>query len=282
VGKPYAPAHSSRPLILYAYAESETARSNIKFFLKLGLHSAADFIFILNGPTNISTIIPREFNIQVVVRENKCFDLGAYNEVLRQDDLWKKYTRFITMNASIRGPFVPYWSRSCWSDVYLDRLSDSVKLVGMTANCVPRMHIQSMIWATDSVGMGLLLHPPENYTSAPDFYGEATDPVGLSTCFTTLKKAVHAEIGSTALITDSGYEVEALLAAWHMSGETFEDWCKREPVDDFLWHGHYFGGNVHAYETLFMKANRDMDPDLLAKLTEWHSNNGVSSRDVCR
>lgn len=119
---------SDRPLISYAYAESESGRANFKYFLSQGLHGAADFVFIINGETDAADLIPHKPNIRVVRRNNTCFDLGAHGEVLRENDLWKKYKRFITLNASIRGPFVPRWSRSCWSDVYLSRVTEKVKV----------------------------------------------------------------------------------------------------------------------------------------------------------
>ncbi|TVY42963.1 hypothetical protein LSUB1_G001270, partial [Lachnellula subtilissima] len=152
---------SNTPLILYAYSESERARVNIEFFIRHGLHAAADFVFILNGQTNVSAIIPEEANIRVVQRKNDCYDIGAYAEVLTKDDLYKGYKRFIMLNASIRGPFLPSWARGCWSDMYLGKVTDEVKLVGMTANCVPSFHIQSMIWATDILGLSTLLFPNE-------------------------------------------------------------------------------------------------------------------------
>lgn len=112
---------SERPLILYAYADSKEGTSlvNLKFFIEHGLHDAADFIFILNGETTAGSLIPQEDNIRVVQRPNDCYDLGAYAEVLTTNDLYKGYKRFIMMNASIRGPFLPSWSNSCWSDMYL-------------------------------------------------------------------------------------------------------------------------------------------------------------------
>lgn len=51
-----------------------------------------------------------------------------------KDDLWKKYKRFITLNASIRGPFFPvYASSSCWSDVFLNRVTEKVKVRNSSA-----------------------------------------------------------------------------------------------------------------------------------------------------
>ena len=39
------------------------------------------------------------------------------------------------MNSRVRGPFTPPWSKDCWSNIYLDKLTDKVKLDGMTYNC---------------------------------------------------------------------------------------------------------------------------------------------------
>lgn len=123
-----------RPLILYAYSESDFARTNLAFFVNHGLHDAADFIFILNGETDVDhTVLPNgRHNVRIIKRENTCFDLGAHAEVLTKEEdgraLKDRYKRFILMNASIRGPFVPHWSKECWSEAYLGRLNDRVKV----------------------------------------------------------------------------------------------------------------------------------------------------------
>jgi len=121
---------SDRPLILYAYADSKdgSALENLKFFIAHGLHAAADFVFILNGETDAKAIIPAKDNIRLVQRPNECYDLGAYSEVLLKDDLYKNYKRFITLNASVRGPFIPYWSEGCWTEMFLSKVTDEVKV----------------------------------------------------------------------------------------------------------------------------------------------------------
>ncbi|KAK8124633.1 uncharacterized protein PG998_000392, partial [Apiospora kogelbergensis] len=268
---------SDRPLISYAYAESVSGRANFKYFLDQGLHGAADFIFIINGETDAADLIPQKPNIRVVRRNNTCFDLGAHGEVLRKDDLWKKYKRFITLNASIRGPFVPRWSKSCWSDNYLGRLTDKVKLVGMTINCGPQYHIQSMIFATDSVGMELMLYPPPG-SSHPDPYGDEHDMVALQGCYTTMQKAIHGEVGTTGVIRQAGYEVEALMSAFTKSQRNYADECAEHPVADVL----TTAATFTPYETIFMKANRDIDPVLINDLSDWHMNGAFPKAwDTC-
>jgi hypothetical protein len=258
-----------RPLILYAYHETAFARANLEYFINHGLHSAADFVFILNGETDAaSTLIyadnsrkddpeglldpegvrRRRDNVWVVKRENTCFDLGSHSEVLnrvRGGSGWydwkgplgappplnttsnattsetpgavaynatlpdshlplrKRYQKFILMNASIRGPFLPPYAinsptPTCWSSSFLSRLTSHVKLVGMTYNChYGQGHIQSMIWATDRTGLDILL-----------------ERRGIGRCFVDMGQAMAAEIGSTQLVRDRGYEVEAFLSVY--------------------------------------------------------------------
>ncbi|KAL2288841.1 hypothetical protein FJTKL_03493 [Diaporthe vaccinii] len=273
---------SLRPLVLYTYAESDNARENLAFFVKNGLHGNADFVFIFNGETSAVDLLPQAPNVQVVKRDNKCFDIGAMGEVLRKDDLWKGYKRFITMNASIRGPFFPVHAPSCWTDTFLNRITDKVKLVGTSLNCHPRVHLQSMLLATDDVGMSVLLDPALALSaSVDDFYGTSQDPVGFSPCFSTLHKAVHAEIGITSLLQSQGYEVDVVMTAPH-SAPSFDAFCDRVGrPDDFLYKDSYLGTNVHPYETVFMKANREIDPMLLERLTEWHLAGNMTSWESC-
>lgn len=117
-----------RPLVLYAYAESDTSRENLDFFVQKGIHGAADFVFIFNGPTNATGLIPILPNVQIVERNNTCYDLGAFGEVLMAGDRWKSYKRFVVMNASVRGPFFPNYMKPCWTDAFLNRLNDRVKV----------------------------------------------------------------------------------------------------------------------------------------------------------
>ncbi|PBP20236.1 hypothetical protein BUE80_DR008923 [Diplocarpon rosae] len=315
---PSASATKDRPLVLYAYADSETgtALENLKFFVAHGLHAAADFIFIINGETktDVAALLPEQDNIRTVQRENDCYDLGAYAEILKADDLYKGYKRFITMNASIRGPFVPYWSEGCWTDMFLSKVTDEVKLVGITANCWPTFHVQSMIWATDIIGIETLLFPPQqalDYLAAhpitlppprddddeevPSFvpFTSPADPQsspkpnplyqapGINGCFHTWKSAVAAEISSTSVILAAGYKVDAIMSAYHGNQE-YEAGHTCDKNRDVLFDKEYFGINVHPFETVFIKANRNVDPMVLQRHSMWVKQRGYSSYDYCK
>ncbi|EFX04719.1 hypothetical protein CMQ_1647 [Grosmannia clavigera kw1407] len=283
---------TDRPLVLYAYAESNAGRADLAFFVHNGLHRRADFVFIFNGPTNATDMVPADLpNVRVVQRKNTCFDLGAFGEVLRTDDLWKRYKRFITMNASIRGPFVPLYSSACWTDIFLNRVTERTKLVGLSLNCGPRPHVQSMIWATDSVGMAILLDPELAHSvGRTDSFANRKSPVGLTPCYSDWRAAVHAEIGTTELIQSQGYDVDVLMTAYQGHGgkhgkhgrKATKAYCDTldEIADPFTLQG-YFGSNIHPYETVFAKANRDIDLPLLEHLTLWHMNMNHTAWNMC-
>ncbi|RYP50782.1 hypothetical protein DL768_003780 [Monosporascus sp. mg162] len=182
-------------------------------------------VFVLNGPT------------------------GAASTLILRSQSNKGYGHFIALNSSVRGPFVPYWS-----DVYPDRVTEKVKLVGMTVNCRPQMPVQSMIWATDSTGMELLLYPRRD-----ELEGDAGRLVALQGCYEEKDVAITAE----------GYcESETGIGAG---------------TGDVLFDGAYFGTNVHAYETVFFKANRGIDPHTLDLLAAWHQSGhmGNGSWEAC-
>ncbi|EGX44276.1 hypothetical protein AOL_s00193g188 [Orbilia oligospora ATCC 24927] len=253
-----------RPLITYVYFETENARKNALFFIRHGLHFEADFIFIINGESDIVDQIPVLSNIKIIRRKNTCFDLGAHAEVLTDNNnaLINSYRRFILLNASIRGPFMPTWSRECWSDAYLAKVTEKNKLVGMTMNCnidKGRMKVlNSMIYATDRIGLNLIL------------------PV-ISHCFKNFGSAVQAENRAAREVLNQGYDVEALMTA----ASSLPDYARQCTHGTVLRPNSYFGINLHPYETIFQKANRDIAPKMLDLMTKWHDQSNYSSWEVC-
>lgn len=163
----------------------------------------------------------------------------------------------------------------------LANTGSSIQLVGMTGNCWPKFHVQSMIWATDITGVELLLFPPKTTKITPLFPDETPRPeVGINDCFHDWDSAVHAEIHASQIILDAGYELDVMMSAFHV-GEYIEH-CDNKTNGDVLWQGKYEGTNVHPYETIFLKTNRDIDPVLMERLTSWHTRSNYSSYDYCK
>jgi hypothetical protein len=160
-------------------------------------------------------------------------------------------------------------------------LTTSRQLVGMTGNCWPQFHVQSMIWATDIVGMELLLNPPNPVSLS--LHGDQEPQTlehGINSCFHTWDQAVHAEVGASQIIRAAGYKLDVMMAVFR-SDKDYVEHCDTGGNGDVLWQGKYFGTNVHPFETVFMKTNRDIEPVLIDHLTEWTDKSGYSSYDYC-
>src|SRR4051812_19386310 len=126
-------------------------------------------------------------------------------------------------------------------------------------NCIPRPHVQSMLFATDSVGMSILLDPALAHSvRRKDNFGGEDDPTGLTICPDTFKKAIHAEVAMTDLIQSQGYDVDVLLTSFHSVNSSASYCDEMGRPDDVLYEGRYFGTSVHPYETVFLKANRNV------------------------
>jgi hypothetical protein len=154
----------------------------------------------------------------------------------------------------------------------------------MTLNCHPTPHVQTMLTATDSVGMSLLLDPDLATTRSldADMHISYSDPAGLTPCYAGHDEAVSGEIGTTGLIRVQGYDVDVLMTSFS-SERDVDAYCRvnGEAVDDVLFEGGYFGHSVHPYELLFAKTGRDVTPELTEHLTEWHLREGRNSWDMC-
>ncbi|KAH7342412.1 hypothetical protein BKA65DRAFT_504038 [Rhexocercosporidium sp. MPI-PUGE-AT-0058] len=258
------------PLVTYVYMESDYAKLNLQFFINHGLHAAADFIFILNGETTAEGLIPHDQpNVKVIKRKNTCYDLGSHWEVLTARKRGGKalrdtYKKFILMNASIRGPFVPHWSKECWTDAYLNKLNEKVKLVGSSINCLGGgdQYVNSMIWATDTMGLNIML-----------------TPAGIGKCFQTLDDAVLGEIRTTPLLKSAGYHVDVMMTMFQSQRDYAFENCTYD--GDMLREGAYAGFNVHPFELLFIKTNRGINPVMIENLSKWVDQSGYRSYDVC-
>jgi len=158
-------------------------------------------------------------------------------------------------------------------------------------NCWPNPHVQSMIWATDSIGIDLLLHPPPSMTSSDEWnqrlphisgWSETVDStiLGLNGCFESYYTAVLTEVGATSIIRNAGYEVDIMLTRFHSISHYMEK-CDPTKNEDVLRDKGYGGINVHPYETIFMKTNRGIDPLMLDTLSNWIDASNYTSQNVC-
>ena len=126
------------------------------------------------------------------------------------------------------------------------------------------VHIQSMLLATDLIGLDILLEK------------------GLLRCYTDMGAAINAETHLSPTFEEAGYSLYVMMTAWHgdpvYKSENYEECTYQDPIHHT---GSYYDHNIHPYEVIFAKANRDQST-VLDYLTDWHDGMEYSSYEKCR
>jgi lipopolysaccharide biosynthesis protein len=144
-------------LVLYVYHQYH---DRVKHFIDHALFEDehVDFIFICND-SNTSIELPPY--VKQMTRENRGYDFGGWSDALLTQDIYKDYDRFIFVNSSVMGPYLPSYYKGKWTDIYLEGLRDNVKLFGSTINTIQNpyqlSHVQSYIFAMDKTTLEYLI-----------------------------------------------------------------------------------------------------------------------------
>lgn len=97
--------------------------------------------------------------VQVLLREDRCYDLEAYRVGLRSVNI-SFFRFFVFLNCGLFGP-LPLGNEIPWPEHFTRELSNTIRLVGLTLNCggklgISQAHVQSMMWVTDREGLGTI------------------------------------------------------------------------------------------------------------------------------
>lgn len=312
---------NERVLVLYVYKHDDWRLQNLAFFLRHGLatHTSQgmpiDYVFIVNGAdkevrsvlsdmrltyayvdttsASGSERVPheggkggRQAPLILVHRENTGYEFCAIKEVIEAGHIPHphQYKYVITMNGSVRGPFLPPSFSGVWPDIFLPQLGPRsvstgqggeqqvhVGLMGTTLNCMTgtmdterrqrQLHLQSMFLAWTSEAL-----------LASSWVFE---------CLTDMQEVIrHCELGTTQAVLTGGYAIMSLQQS--MAGYVIKDlddpelWRRCAAVDrergggDPYYDKVYMGGNLHPYELVFIKTNRHIDDEAIQRLTRLH------------
>ncbi|PNH11197.1 hypothetical protein TSOC_001983 [Tetrabaena socialis] len=174
-----------------------------------------------------------------------CYDLGTYGWLLNCLGPATKSTKFfVFVNSSVRGPFIPpYVGASHWTTMLTQYLRGSTKLVGATISCEVMPHVQSYTFATDSLGMKILLA------------GGALD------CHLDHMAAIsNGELRLSDLMFTSNYTIASLMADqrgvrdWAVGAPAY---CATHPENPTVEGRAY--RDLHPFEVLFVKVKNDVD-----------------------
>jgi len=152
---------NTKILVLYVFHKFNY---NVEFFIKYGIFydPNVDFIIIINNET-IQITAPDY--VKVMNRPNNGYDFGGWSDGLLTNNLYQKYDKFIFVNSSVLGPIVPKFYKNKWINIFLDGLTNDVKLYGCTINscgfdtCKPSQtsHVQSYVYCMDKNTLNYLI-----------------------------------------------------------------------------------------------------------------------------
>jgi hypothetical protein len=213
-------------LAMYVWAESDAQYlGNLEFFVRHGVRAThpIDYYFILqqvdDKPVNESRLPPLPANARYIQHENKCMDIGTMGWFLSQNITnTTAYKYFFLMNSSMRGPFfTPYFEilGIQWYEIFIRRLTDEIKLVGVSISCEVRPHVQSYIMVTDRVGFEIL----------------SSNTSGVFKCHGHYVEAVHnGEIAASQMLLHANYQIASLQSK-------YQGWDFRKPENGGCNHG---------------------------------------------
>lgn len=122
-------------LVIYNYYHANNSVNNFKFFLAHGLHERQDthFLFVLSNDPCLD--IPVAPNVAIVVDSSGCYGFGAIKSAIDGLTSVEKYEKFIFVGSWVKGPFMPTWSTSCWTDAFTSLLDNQHHVSGTTLGC---------------------------------------------------------------------------------------------------------------------------------------------------
>lgn len=143
----------TKVLVLYVF---HIYNERVKAFISDSLFydENIDFIIISNDE-GVKVEIPGDTltNVRVMYRKNIGYDFGGWSDALLANNTYRGYDKFIFVNSSVVGPFLPVGYGGRWTDVYLDGLEGNIKLFGSTINTMGdplnSSHVQSYIFSMD-------------------------------------------------------------------------------------------------------------------------------------
>lgn len=240
-----------RVAVLYAFSDTDPEyTSNLEFFVAecARQKDKSDYYIIINTngpPPQLPTL--HGIRAKYLLHENECFDWGAFGWAIRNGFVRvTKYTHFVFVNSSVRGPFVPTYMHESWTQLLLSALSNDVKLVGPTISCeaasskglLKRInpHVQSYTVGTDRIGLGVLLQS-DVFECRPDIQ---------ETIF-------HSELGVSKAILDAGYNIAALMTRYAgVDWRNMTNWQCNSGVNPYVLNAND-GVSLEAFEVMFVK-----------------------------
>lgn len=207
-----------------------------------------DFIIISNDKSNVFPS-PSFHNVVLLFRDNVGYDFGGWSDALLTDNRYEKYERFLFVNSSVSGPFIPSYCALKWTDIYINGLRGNVKLFGSTINTIEQpfdfSHVQSYIFAMNKTTLDFLIE---------------CEIFSMTQYAATFEDAIwHREVAMSRKIISNKWNIGSLLPLYKNVDFTFADKQPSEYDISFVGDIMYptFRHSLwDEYQLVFIKGNR--------------------------
>jgi hypothetical protein len=239
-----------KSVIIYTYYNSPSSNYNLQFFVKKELKEREniDYVIVINGfHYDPSIVFPRIPNLTIIKRENKGFDFGGHCVALQHiQDNNHIYDYYFFMNSGVFGPIIPTYVQTQvhWSNSFIQKINDVVKLVGTTIVCLPSYDaggygpkVEGFFFMVDIIGLNILLKEKTVFCNHATKY----DAI------------VNGEYGLSKTILKYGYSIDCMLNRYKNI-----DWRdKRNYTLNNNLHpsrkNSFYGYSIQPYEVIFHK-----------------------------
>ncbi len=228
---------------------SPSSDYNLSFFVKkeLTYKNNIDYIIVINGHKyNEDIEFPLLENLKIIKRDNIGFDFGGHNSALEYiENNNKTYDYYFFMNSGVIGPILPhYFIESHWTNIFIKKINENVKLVGTTIVCLPHHDaggygpkVEGFFFMTDNVGLTLLKNQQHIFYNHLDKYSAI----------------VNGEYGLSKCILTHGFTINCMLSKYqHIDWTDFTNYNLNNnlhPSRDKS----FYNNSINPYEVIFHK-----------------------------
>jgi hypothetical protein len=238
-----------KSVIIYTYYNSPSSNYNLAFFLKREVvyRDNIDYIFVVNGfETDKSIVFPILDNVTVIRRENIGFDFGGHASALEHIKTKDKvYDYYFFMNSGVIGPILPHYVKTPhWSHFFIEKINDTVKLVGTTITCLPDWDdgrygpkVEGFFFMVDQIALDILK------LNGTIFYNHPTKVSAI----------INGEYGISNCILNNGYSIDCMLRKYQ--GIDWRDRANyklnnnKSPSRSMT----FYNNSINPYEVIFHK-----------------------------
>lgn len=245
-------------LVLYA---THQFNASTKYFLEKGIFEDNDIHFYVIFNNSYQDLELPSY-VHYMKRNNFGYDFGGWSDALLTNDFYKNYDKFVFLNSSVMGPFLPSYCKKSfkWPLAFTDPLSETLRLQGISINVIHdplNPHVQSFVFSMNKETL--------EYLIKKNLFTQKEYPL-------TYSDAIQREIKMSKLI------LEHPSGTWNIASilkdQENHDWhkplLKGTYQEDPTWKNSYHDQNLHPYQSIFVKVTHgrvtDSYLDLIQKI----------------